>query len=123
MITKENFIIAFSKIEVAFKKWKEFSDNLEKALGGMPEKLYENSCVSDMIDTLIYATYDDYWEQMKIDNRFQYLNDVHYFVWECHFDFKEYCQRIWVNDFEHPDIRNYEDLYEFIIGCVPNDKD
>lgn len=123
MITKENFIIAFSKIEVAFKKWEEFSDNLEKALGGMPEKLYENSCVSDMVDTLIYATYDDYWEQMKIDNRFQYLNDVHYFVWECNFDFKEYCQRIWINDCEHPDIRNYEDLYEFIIGCVPNDKD
>lgn len=123
MITKENFIIAFSKIEVAFKKWEEFSDNLEKALGGMPERLYENSCVSDMVDTLIYATYDDYWEQMKIDNRFQYLNDVHYFVWECNFDFKEYCQRIWINDCEHPDIRNYEDLYEFIIGCVPNDKD
>ena len=123
MITKENFIIAFSKIEVAFKKWEEFSDNLEKALGGMPEKLYENSCVSDMVDTLIYATYDDYWEQMKVDNRFQYLNDVHYFVWECNFDFKEYCQRIWINDCEHPDIRNYEDLYEFIIGCVPNDKD
>lgn len=123
MVTKENFIIAFSKIEVAFKKWEEFSDNLEKALGGMPEKLYENSCVSDMVDTLIYATYDDYWEQMKIDNRFQYLNDVHYFVWECNFDFKEYCQRIWINDCEHPDIRNYEDLYEFIIGCVPNDKD
>lgn len=123
MITKENFIIAFSKIEVAFKKWEEFSDNLEKALGGMPEKLYENSCVSDMVDTLIYATYDDYWEQMKIDNRFQYLNDVHYFVWECNFDFKEYCQRIWINDCEHPDIRNYEDLYEFIISTVPNDKD
>lgn len=123
MITKENFIIAFSKIEAAFKEWKKFGDNLEKVLGCMPEKFYENSCVSDMVDTLIYATYDDYWEQMKIDNRFQYLNDVHYFVWECNFDFKEYCQRIWINDCEHPDIHDYGELYEFIIGCVPNDKD
>ena len=123
MITKENFIIAFSKIEAAFKKWEEFADNLEKALGGMPEKLYENSCVSEMVDTLVYATYDDYWEQMEIDNHFQYLNDVHYFVWECNFDFREYNQRVWINECEHPDIHNYGELYEFIVGIVPNDKD
>ena len=123
MITKENFIIAFSKIEEAVKKWAKFADNLEETLGGIPEKFYENSCISEMIDTLVYATYDDYYEQMEIDNHFQYLNDVYYFVWECNFDFKEYNQRVWINEYEHPDIHDYGELYEFIIGIVPNDKE
>jgi hypothetical protein len=123
MITKENFIIAFSKIEEAVKKWAKFADNLEETLGGIPEKFYENSCISEMIDTLVYATYDDYWEQMEIDNHFQYLNDVYYFVWECNFDFREYNQRVWINEYEHPDIHDYGELYEFIVGIVPNDKE
>jgi hypothetical protein len=123
MITKENFIIAFSKIEEAVKKWAKFADNLEETLGGIPEKFYENSCISEMIDTLVYATYDDYYEQMEIDNHFQYLNDVYYFVWECNFDFREYNQRVWINEYEHPDIHDYGELYEFIVGIVPNDKE
>jgi hypothetical protein len=123
MITKENFIIAFSKIEEAVKKWAKFADNLEETLGGIPEKFYENSCISEMIDTLVYATYDDYYEQMEIDNHFQYLNDVYYFVWECNFDFREYNQKVWINEYEHPDIHDYGELYEFIVGIVPNDKE
>lgn len=123
MITKENFIIAFSKIEAAFKKWEEFADNLEKALGCIPEKLYEIECVTEMIDTLVYATYDNYWEQMKIDNRFQYLNDVHYFACSCNFSFDNFNKNVWIDENTHANVNSYEELYDFIVSYAINNKE
>jgi CBS domain-containing protein len=76
------------------------------------EKLY------DLFGFGAYELFDNNtYEVLFVNTVSDAINDkagwLPYFVWECECDFNEFNERVTVSN-EHPNIKNFKDLYEFI---------